>query len=516
MRYKNVRLFVFSFILIISPLMGGINNALADDILPSYVHLSWQNDTLTTMTISWKTSEETVSIVQYGIQDILENEVTGEDALWHAVEITDLPSDTVYKYRVGDGDTWSGEYSFKTGNSDSAHFVAWGDSRTNIDERKKIVEAVSSINYDFSVFDGDLVDAGRETLQWYQWLSDFGPAIQNNPFMPVLGNHEKNHSNYYKVFALPGREEFYSFNYGPVHFAALHTCVEDYGGSLDEQAEWLRNDLDAHSDYPWTIIVQHRPPYSSSARYHTGDTEDLLTTLVPIYEEYNVDMVIAGHDHWYERLEVNNVSYVVAGSAGAPLYSIIPSYVLNETIYVESVYHAIYLEAYENQLAFHAFRGDHSTIDKFYINKISKPDLRVESLPLNYVFNKNETKDITITIANVGEVDITEETSARIEAFNNTHWDITVPALNVGEAFNYAFTWTAADYGTYPCSVLLDTENQIDEVEELNNKQTFFFYAIEEVVESSFLFDGMLGLLGVFSILVVLTLVSKKWKKKRN
>ncbi|MHA1690983.1 MAG: hypothetical protein ACTSU7_05045, partial [Candidatus Heimdallarchaeaceae archaeon] len=75
---------------------------------------------------------------------------------------------------------------------------------------------------------------------------------------------------------------------------------------------------------------------------------------------------------------------------------------------------------------------------------------------------------------------------------------------------------TAPDYGTYSCSVLLDTENQIDEVEELNNNQTFYFYAVEEIEESSFLFDGMLGLLGVFSILVILTLVTKKWKKKRT
>ena len=515
MKLIKAQLFVFSLILIISPLLGGINNAYAEDIPPDYVHLSWQNDTLTTMTISWKTSVETVSIVQYGIQDVLENEVTGEDAVWHVVEITDLPSDTTYKYRVGDGDTWSRELIFKTGKSESAHFVAWGDSRTQRDETVKIVEAVSNINYDFSVFDGDMVETGRETIQWYRWLNDFEPAIQNNPFMPVLGNHEKNHSNFYRVFALPGREEFYSFNYGPVHFVGLHTCVEDYGGSLDEQADWLRSDLDAHSDYPWKIIVQHRPPYSSSVRYYNNDTVDLLTTLVPIYEEYGVDMVIAGHDHWYERLESNNVSYVVAGSSGAPLYSLIPAYSINESIIAESVYHAIYLEAYENQLAFHAFRGDYSTIDKFYINKVVKPDLRVESLPINYYFNKSETKDITITIANVGEVNIAEETSARIETFNNTHWDITVPALDVGESFNYTFAWTAPDYGIYSCSVILDTENQIDEVVEQNNNHTFFFFAIEEVAESSFLFDGMMGLLGVFSILVVLTLVNKRWKKKR-
>ncbi len=512
---KKLQLFVFSLILIISPLLGGINSSFAKDIVPAYVHLSWQNDTLTTMTMSWKTSEETASIVQYGIQDVLENEVTGSDAIWHAVEITNLQSNTIYKYRVGNGDSWSRELVFKTGNSDSAHFMAWGDSRTFRDERRKIVEAVSKINFDFSVFDGDLVETGSDTTQWNRWLSDFGPAIQNNPFMPVLGNHEKNHSNYYNVFALPGREEFYSFNYGPVHFVALHTCVEDYGGSLDEQVEWLRNDLIAHSDYPWKIVVQHRPAYSSSVRNYNGDYEDIVSMLVPIYEDYGVDMVIAGHDHWYERLEKNDVSYVVAGSSGAPLYSLISAYAIPESIIAESVYHAIYLETYENQLAFQAFRGDHSIIDRFYINKESKPDLRVESLPMNYYFNKSETKEITITIANVGEVAITEETSARIEVSTGAYWDITVPALNVGNKFNYKFQWNTSEYGTYTCSVLLDTENQIDEVVELNNNQTFFFYAIEDIDESSFLFDGMMGLLGVFSILIVLTIVNKKWKKKR-
>ncbi|MBY9000500.1 MAG: metallophosphoesterase family protein, partial [Candidatus Heimdallarchaeota archaeon] len=340
MKPNKVKLFIIAFVLIISPLLGGINSAYAEDIPPTYVHLSWQNDTLTTMTISWKTSVETPSIIQYGIQDVLENEISGVDAKWHAVEVTDLQSDTIFKYRVGDGDTWSDEHIFKTGNSESAHFMAWGDSRTNIDERKAIVDTVSKINFDFSVFDGDLVDTGRETDQWYQWLSDFAPVISNNPFMPALGNHEKNHSNYYNVFALPGREEFYSFNYGPVHFSVLHTCVEDYGGSLDEQVEWLRNDLIANSDYDWKVVIMHRPAYSSSVRYYYGETEDLITNLVPLFEDYGVDMAIAGHDHWYERLEVNNISYVVAGAAGAPLYNIIPLYVLNESIYYESVYHA--------------------------------------------------------------------------------------------------------------------------------------------------------------------------------
>jgi hypothetical protein len=115
MKSKKVKLFVFSLILIVSPLLGGINNSYAADIPPAYTHLSWQNDTLTTMTMSWKTSVETASIVQYGIQDVLENEVTGVDAIWHAVELTDLQPDTIYKYRVGNGESCPEHLEMKEG-----------------------------------------------------------------------------------------------------------------------------------------------------------------------------------------------------------------------------------------------------------------------------------------------------------------------------------------------------------------------------------------------------------------
>ena len=65
-------------------------------------------------------------------------------------------------------------------------------------------------------------------------------------------------------------------------------------------------------------MLLHRPPYSSGA--HGGiENPNLETHLVPLFEQYGVDMVFAGHDHHYERSYKSGVYYIVAGGGGAPL-----------------------------------------------------------------------------------------------------------------------------------------------------------------------------------------------------
>ena len=517
MEIKSIKSFLI-ILLVITPLAITFQLAFALETEPRFVHLSWQNDTATTMSISWQTTDETSSIVQYGADVNYGNEETGDfvsgnAGIWHLVELIGLSPDTIYHYRVGDGETWSGDYTFKTGTTGKhTKFVAWGDSRHNRFERKELMRIVNLLDMDYTVFTGDLVDDGDVAIQWPRWFSDFAPLLNHVPFMSVMGSHEQNHSNYYDAFAFPGIEEYYSFNYGPIHFICLHSEPEYYGDTWDEQVDWLIDDLALHQDYEWKIVLQHQPAYSSSYHYESGDYDDIQTMLVPIYEENNISMVLSGHDHFYERLHKNNITYVVTGGAGAPLYVVAEALIIEESVYAESTNHAVLLEVFENQLDMRAFRTDRSLMDQFTINKVDKPDLRCNTLPFTNKISQGEDQMVNITIKNIGEQNITEETTARIEISNGETWDITVPALDVYESADFTYVWSAPESELYTWTITTDFNSQLDEVVEENNQVILTFDATEPE-ESSFFTNGLWGYLATLSSIMVVAVILKRRKK---
>jgi len=512
MKIKSIKSLLI-VVLLITPLLITFQLALAQKTYPRYRHLSWQHDTETTMTVSWSTTDETSSVVQYGADYSYGNEVTGDSGTWHHVELIGLSPDSVYHYRVGNGETWSGDQTFKTGTTGKyTKFVAWGDSRHNRADRRDIMNTVNSLDIDYTIFTGDLIDDGWAATQWPDWFSDFTPHLNHVPFMSVMGTHEKNHSNYYNAFAFPGKEEYYSFNYGPIHFICLHSDPEYYGGTFDEQIDWLLEDLAVHQDYDWKIVVQHRPAYASSNNYHIGLYDDIQTLLVPIYEENNISMVLCGHDHFYERLHKNNITYLITGGAGAPLYDFIKAYKIEESAYGESTYHAVFIEVFENQIDLRAFRTDRSLMDQFTINKEDKPDLRCNTLPFINKISKGEYLVVNITIKNIGEKNITEETTARIEISNGETWNITIPPLNAYESVDFSYDWIATESELYTWTITTDSENQLDEVVEDNNQLILIFDATEPE-KTSFFVSGVWGLFAALSSVMIASVIVKRRKK---
>ncbi len=511
------KLLVFSLILIfIMPVLVQFFQVSAEEIIPRHIHLSWQNDTSTTMTISWKTSEITSSIVQYGLGSTYGLEETGLSGIYHTVELIGLTPNTVYHYRVGNGEYWSPDWSFKTGNiGDHATFFGIGDSRTNREDRTFSALQMSKVSADFVVFLGDFVESGYKVSEWNDWFKDFEPFLIEFPFMGVLGNHEKNDTLYYDNFALPGKEEYYSFNYGPIHFVALHTCVPSYGGTFDEQINWLHTDLQAHNDYAWKIVVMHRPAYASSPRHSAGDYDDIKTLLVPIFEQYNITMVISAHDHFYERLINNNITYIIAGSVGAPLYEINPVYAISQSVIAESTYHFTLLDVYPNQLDFRAFRMDYSLIDEFTFNKEDKPDLRVEVVPNKYSGYYNETKEIKIRVTNIGEQTISEITEASIENDLGVLQTFNVPALDVRESYEFQYNWIVSEPGIYNMTIKIDNSNIIDEIVEGNNEIFLSFIALEipSTQETGYT-SNLLMIVSFVLMLIVPALIRKKKKEE--
>jgi 3',5'-cyclic AMP phosphodiesterase CpdA len=114
------------------------------------------------------------------------------------------------------------------------------------------------------------------------------------------GNHDYNTPGaapYYAYFgprAGEGGLGYYSFGAGDWHIVMLNSNVALGPGS--EQERWLRADLAVHPTR-CSIAVIHHPRFSSS--WHGSNT--FVAPLWRALYDGGVDVVLAGHDHVYER-----------------------------------------------------------------------------------------------------------------------------------------------------------------------------------------------------------------------
>lgn len=129
---------------------------------------------------------------------------------------------------------------------------------------------------------------------------------------PATGNHEfatKDAGGYYQYFGDAGGpfdKYYYSYDLGAWHVVVLNSdCWRVDGCELyAPQVEWLRDDL-ARNPRLCTLAYMHRPPFSSGRYGEPKDTARVRPVWQALYEE-NVDVLLAAHDHSYERLAPMN------------------------------------------------------------------------------------------------------------------------------------------------------------------------------------------------------------------
>jgi hypothetical protein len=152
-----------------------------------------------------------------------------------------------------------------------------------------------------------------------QWLNSYDQSWGRfKPITyPVVGNHEylgcatytddcsylpraAAYAAYFGAAAGPTDQFWYSFDIGSWHFVALNSnCTNERVacGPDSAQDRWLRADLAAHPD-GCTLAYLHHPRFSSGQH---GDDPTLGTLYRDLYEG-GVDLLLAGHDHDYERM----------------------------------------------------------------------------------------------------------------------------------------------------------------------------------------------------------------------
>lgn len=165
---------------------------------------------------------------------------------------------------------------------------------------------------DFYLHVGDLVQEGGELGAWDDFFDIEGTLMSRVTIFPTLGNHERNHENYFDLFYLPHDERWYSFDYGNAHFICLQLDRYADINPGSEQYLWLQNDL-ANTDETWKFVFFHFPLYSCGP---LGPDLGARAALHPLFVQYDVDVTFTGHDHNYQRFTVDDVTYIVTGGGG--------------------------------------------------------------------------------------------------------------------------------------------------------------------------------------------------------
>lgn len=237
--------------------------------------------------------------------------------------------------------------------------IVYGDSRSGHSVHKAIVRTIIKTKPSAVFHTGDLVNDGSSSSDWTTFNSITSELVESAPFYPALGNHDLPPQLFLDNFDLPNNERWYSVEVDGLHFIVLDSNTDLIAGS--DQYEWLENELQQVAD-EFAAVVFHHPVLSTG---HHGDELDLGPILVPLFEEYDVELVLNGHDHNYERSFKDGVYYLVVGGGGAPLYRQEGSSPYSQVF--KSAYHFCALTVSDGGVTIQAFDLDLKIIDQFSI-----------------------------------------------------------------------------------------------------------------------------------------------------
>ena len=149
-----------------------------------------------------------------------------------------------------------------------------------------------------------------------------------------------------------------------IHFIVLNSAYDLNHGS--QQNQWLLADLQKNEkSKAFKVAVFHYPPFSTGE--HPNDEYGLQKSIVPLLQQYGVNMVFNGHQHCYERLQSKGIYYIVTGGGGAPLYKQ-ERKIPESQLYLET-YHFCMITVENQTLTMVALTPDLKEIDRVVIKK---------------------------------------------------------------------------------------------------------------------------------------------------
>ncbi len=303
-----------------------------------------QMGTPNSVIVRWRTDAPTDSRVNYGDNPNRLTLATTDNTPMteHILKLTNLLPNTKYYYSVGtSAQTLAGgdeTYAFVTSPLAAKPTRIWvlGDAGTYTDDQRRVRDAYAKFTgtraTDLWLMLGDNAYVDGKDDEYQRAVFDLYPTfLRQSVLWPTIGNHDTAGSisppedlPYYQMFSLPrnaeagglasGTEDYYSFDYGNIHFVCLDSMTSEVTPN-SPMLRWLTSDLAANTKQ-WLIAYWHHPPYTKGS--HDSDAEYVEIAMrehaLPILEAYGVDLVLSGHSHSYERSFLLDGHYGFSGT----------------------------------------------------------------------------------------------------------------------------------------------------------------------------------------------------------
>lgn len=213
---------------------------------------------------------------------------------------------------------------------DEFRFVVLGDSRSRPRDWATVAAAAAAQNPQLVMHSGDLVMTGTRDETWQADIFGPGaPLLATTPTYVAIGNHEQNAPLYDEMFMTPGDAHHarnWSQQVGGVLLIGIDGA-QDWS-ARSKSAQWLSERLEEGKNAKFIFVMSHYPAWSSSTHGKVNEegrpterpVQQMRSVVAPLLEKYKATAFFAGHDHCYERSEVDGVSYIISGGAGAPRY----------------------------------------------------------------------------------------------------------------------------------------------------------------------------------------------------
>lgn len=231
------------------------------------------------------------------------------------VTVTGLEENTTYYYRWNTGNGWSSTEKYETKSFGRHKALVVGDVQISEDWNEEVSQMYDGYNWnnilaealdknpDISYFvtPGDNTSTGESAAEWQTVLMP--EAMRSLPVAMAIGNHDKKGMMYDYYTNMPN--EYYGkfferldrdfwFRYGDV----LYLFYNSTSGNAPDHRAFTKEAIRLNPDAKWRIGVVHHGIYGAGDSIGDMETEILLKTIfAPIFESFDLDLVITGHTH---------------------------------------------------------------------------------------------------------------------------------------------------------------------------------------------------------------------------
>ncbi len=254
------------------------------------------------------------------------------------VDITGIEENTTYFYQWHTGNEWSDAYEYQSKSSDSYKMMVIGDiqigGQTDSAEKQSqdgftwnnvLAEAISkNPDISFLLSPGDNTSTGKGDSEWQTLLM---PSLTRNiPLALAIGNHDKKGMKYDYFTHMPnefygnyftGLDRDFYFRYGDT----LYLVFDATSASAADHMAMAKKAVEENKDAKWRIAVMHQALFGPAYGSIDPETGILLNAVfTPIFDTYDVDLVLTGHSHLQGRSHFMVESSVVGKAESGHAY----------------------------------------------------------------------------------------------------------------------------------------------------------------------------------------------------